>query len=248
MDLTDAFGLPNQAIVAAVGGGGKTSLVFALAREAIERGRSAAVTGSTRFTRPANTNDFQLVATTDEDAVDHIKAASWARPLLVSAGDGTKGRLLGLAPGTLDGVAALGLGLLAVEADGSRGRHFKSPGENEPVIASSTTDVVVSFGLDVLGRPLNDRYVHRPERVIALAGGTLGEPVTAALVALVLAHEDGGRKNVPPGGRIHAMLATRGNRTEIEAGNNVAARLVYAGFERAVVADPLTREVYGVVR
>jgi probable selenium-dependent hydroxylase accessory protein YqeC len=248
MDLTEAFGLPNHAIVAVVGGGGKTSLIFSLAREAIERGRSAMVATSTRFTRPDGTDDFQMVETTDSEAAPDVRNASWIRPLIVTTGDGTRGRLLGLEASTIDDLAGLGLGLIAVEADGSRGRHFKAPGDNEPIIPASTTDVVVSLGLDVLGGPLTEQFVHRPERVVSLAGGTIGEPITAALVALVLAHEDGGRKNIPPGARTHAMLSSRGDKREIEAGDNVAARLVYAGFTSAVVADPGTREVYGVVR
>ncbi len=248
MELTEAFGLPNHAIVAVVGGGGKTSLVFSLAREAHGQGRKAMVTTSTRFTRPGGSDDFQLLATSDAEALSHVRSASWERPLIVTTGDAARGRLLGLEEATIDGLAGLGLGLIAIEADGSRGRHFKAPGDNEPIIPASTTDVVVSLGLDILGKPLTEEFVHRPERVMAITGGVEGEPITAALVTLVLAHEEGGRKNVPPGARFHAMLSSLGEKREIEAGNNIAARLVYAGFTRAVVADPVTRKVYGVMR
>ncbi len=100
MDLTEAFALPNQSIVALVGGGGKTSLMFSLAREARDRGRSALVTASTRFTRPAESDDFGLVTTTDEEAVAHIRGASWAQPMIATTGDGRLGRLQRLAPPT----------------------------------------------------------------------------------------------------------------------------------------------------
>jgi probable selenium-dependent hydroxylase accessory protein YqeC len=133
MDLTEAFALPNQSIVALVGGGGKTSLMFSLAREARDRGRSALVTASTRFTRPAESDDFGLVTTTDEEAVAHIRGASWAQPMIATTGDGRLGRLQRLAPSTVDDLATLGLGLIAVESDGARGRHFKAPGDGEPV-------------------------------------------------------------------------------------------------------------------
>ncbi len=62
--------------------------------------------------------------------------------------------------------------------------------------------MILCVGLDVLGMPLTEQFVHRPERMIAVAGGPIGEPITASLVAIVLAHEEGGQKGVPVGARV----------------------------------------------
>jgi len=92
------------------------------------------------------------------------------------------------------------------EADGSRMRPFKAPAAHEPVIPVETTLVVPVVGADVFGAPLDDEHVHRPELVSALSGAPLGTPITPEIVARVLAHADGGRKGVPVGARVVALI------------------------------------------
>jgi probable selenium-dependent hydroxylase accessory protein YqeC len=92
------------------------------------------------------------------------------------------------------------------EADGSRMRPFKAPAEHEPVIPAETTLVVPLVGADVFGKPLDAEHVHRPELVSALSGAPLGTPITPEIVACVLAHPEGGRKNAPAGARVVAVI------------------------------------------
>ena len=69
-----------------------------------------------------------------------------------------------------------------------------------------TTLVVVVVGADILGKPLDADHVHRPELVAALCGEPLGTRITPAMVARALAHPEGGRKGVPAGARVVAMI------------------------------------------
>jgi probable selenium-dependent hydroxylase accessory protein YqeC len=92
-----------------------------------------------------------------------------------------------------------------VEADGSRGLPFKAPADHEPVIPSSATLVVVVVGIDALGRPIGET-AHRAERVLALTGRSVDDPVTPEDIVAVVAHPDGGRKNVPYGARLALAL------------------------------------------
>ncbi|MBA4179045.1 MAG: putative selenium-dependent hydroxylase accessory protein YqeC [Anaerolinea sp.] len=237
MDLYEAFGLSPGSIVAAVGGGGKTSLVYALGYEAAARGFSAIITSTTRFTRPAGIPMPPIIESTDAAlAGDVARALAPGTVHVASAGEATRGRLAGFAPESIDALAALAPGLIAVEADGSGRRPFKAPADHEPAIPRSATDVVVCVGLEVLGHALEADRVHRPEIVARLAGSFPGAIVTAATIVRVLLHEAGGRKNVPPGARLHALL--NGPRTEEheKLGAHIAERLVYGGYHRAVVA------------
>jgi len=77
---------------------------------------------------------------------------------------------------------------------------------HEPVIPDETTLVVPVVGADILGKPLDDEHVHRPELVSALGGAPKGTPITPALVARVLTHPEGGRKGVPPGARVVVVI------------------------------------------
>src|SRR5262249_38876653 len=61
-------------------------------------------------------------------------------------------------------------------------------------------------GADVFGKPLDADHVHRPELVSALSGAPPGTPITPAIVAGVIAHPEGGRKDVPAGARVVVLI------------------------------------------
>ena len=219
LPLHDALAIPapgseESVVLATVGGGGKTTLLFAIAAEraAGRRDESVSVlTTTTKFTVPARAQQFPTVLATNP----LVRAAAIADvrgkglpTVLVAGGRGERGRLLGVerdwprqALG-IDGVSFVG-----VEADGSAGRPFKAPASHEPVIPAGVTHVVAVVGVEVLGKPLDARSVHRPELAAAIAGVEEGEAVTAEIVALVLSDAEGGRKGVPPSGSNRARFA-----------------------------------------
>lgn len=238
MDLYEAFDLAPGAIVAAVGGGGKTSLIYSLAQDAANRGLSAIVTTTTKFTRPRGVSMPAIVETSDLDASQSIGAV--LRPgavVVATTGAGERQRLLGFEPGSIARLALLGAGLIAVEADGSAHRPFKAPGAHEPVIPACATDVVVCVGLEVLGHELCDTWVHRSELAGALAQFPPGAPVTPELIVRVLLHPEGGRKGVPAGARLHALLNNPASPEHEQLAVHLGQRLVYGGFRRVVVAS-----------
>jgi len=150
---------------------------------------------------------------------------------------------VGFDPSVIDAWRELGAGVVAVEADGSAHKPFKAPAEHEPVIPSSTTDVIVCVGLDVLGKPLNELYVHRPEIVARLARTELGEPVTMETILRVLVHDEGGRKGLPEGARLHALLNNPGDEDRRQAGSKLAGRLIFGGYYRAIVGTVHRAEI-----
>ncbi|HEY7294845.1 MAG TPA: selenium cofactor biosynthesis protein YqeC [Dehalococcoidia bacterium] len=244
MDLTEALALGPRQRVAIVGGGGKTTILFRLAAEAVAAGRTAVVGGTTRFTPPRQGTMPPIVTVTEEDDPRAtVAAALRAVPVAtITTGRGDKGRWLPISGAQADALAELSqLDLLALEADGSRNRPFKAPGEGEPVIPPSTTLVLAVAGLDAVGRPLTDEWVHRPERVAALSGLTPGETITPEAVARVLLHPEGGRKGVPPGARWLPVL----NKAEPErrtAAGRVAEALLRGGAVAVVLTTAAARE------
>ena len=238
MDLYEAFGLSHGAIVAAVGGGGKTSLVYGLAREAAGRGLSAIVTTTTRFTRPPGAEMPPIVETAESSvAVDVGHAMRPGAVVVAISGHGDHGRMHGFSADAICKLANLQPGLITVEADGSAHRPFKAPGPHEPVIPACTTDVVVGVGLAVLGHSLDDTWVHRSELAASLSDVALGSPVTPSVIVRVLLHPDGGRKGLPPGARLHALLNNPGGPEHEQLAVHIGQRLVYGGFCRVVVAS-----------
>jgi molybdenum cofactor cytidylyltransferase len=125
---------------------------------------------------------------------------------------------------------------VALEADGSAMRPFKAPAEHEPAIPASATLVVAVVGADIFRRALDETHVHRPERVKALTGAASGASITPALVAIVLAHAEGGRKGVPPGARF-AVLINKVTPARLELARETARLLHENGVERVVLAQ-----------
>ncbi len=225
--LPAALGISGPELVAFVGGGGKTSLMFALA--AALPGR-VAITTTTRI----------------------FAAQMRLAPAVVYAGDlAPLGPLLGrhgrcLVVGHVDGDKARGVDpdlparLLArpdvdfvlVEADGSRMRPVKAPADHEPVIPPETTLVVPVAGLDALEKPL-DEVAHRPERARALlaetpAGASLAADgaLTPAGLARLLTHAQGGLKGVPDGARVVVWLNKVEGAGRLERGRAAAQAIL----------------------
>lgn len=167
MQFFDALNLMKGDIIAIAGGGGKTSLMYALGRETLSHGLRPILTTTTKILPP---EDCQLV---------------------VCSGISPEGKLLGLEAGAIPLLLKVGADVVLVEADGSAGLPFKAPGPHEPVIPTAATVVVTVVGIDCIGKPLLAEYVHRPELVEKLTGLQPGQLVTTQVVAQVLTHPQG---------------------------------------------------------
>ncbi len=182
MRLADAFEVRPRDVVAVVGGGGKTTLMFRLAAELAAAGWRVVTTTSTRLAAgEANLLPECLVQADGQVRLAELRRAlrRSRHVLAVRKVVAEVNLAAGLPVAEIEQIAALPeVDALIVEADGSRQRPLKAPAAHEPVIPCSATIVIPVVGLDVLGRPLTDDFVHRPELVANLAGVALGQPVT----------------------------------------------------------------------
>ena len=234
--LWDALELDaaTPAVVALVGGGGKTTALFRLGREAGERGRSAVLTGTTRFTQQSRfAQDLPLIACDAPDqAPDLAGVVAGGATAVVHAGPEPKGRWAPLTPEAVDEIASTpGLGLVAIEADGSKMLPFKAPTDREPVIPGSATHVVALVGLRALDEPLAAGRVHRPERIRAIVRNE--ERASAEVIARVMNDDLGGRKSV--GDRDFTVLVNQADLDPARA-RKLAGAIQAAGAPRVVIA------------
>ncbi len=231
--LDEFRGVP---VVAVVGGGGKTSLVYALAREVAALGGRAIVTGTTRFTpAPHGWPMPPLIEAPPAEVAARVAQAPGAGTLAVAGVEPQPaGRLAPLTPEAIAALAGLaGVDAVLVEADGSRARPFKAPGDHEPVIPACATHVIAVVGASVLGQPLDEAHVHRPECVRALVPGLPTHAVCdASLIARVLAHEGGGRKHLD--GRPFAVVVNQAD-SHPEAAQAIAEAIRQVGVARVLV-------------
>lgn len=214
-DLATVLRPGPHELVALVGGGGKTTLLFALGDQL---GGSVVLTTTTKMGRDRTGGHPVLFSPGDEELVASLQRS---RVVVAWGADGGH-KAVGVDPTVCDRWFGLADHVI-VEADGSRRRPFKAPRPFEPVIPSRTTMVVACVGADAIGRVIADRC-QRPLRVAAAAGCSPYERLTPPRLAAVLESPRGSRKAVPPDARFVVAVNRVGPR-ERDAVQELAGHL-----------------------
>ena len=217
----EALGLTGAPeLVSIVGGGGKSSLMFALAGAL--PGRTVMTTTTRIFAAQMN---LAPATCSLNDPGWRARLDAFETSLLVVAdidGDRAVGVPSGL-PAEL--LAHPRVDRVLVEADGSRMLPVKAPAEHEPVVPEETTLLVVVAGIDALAGPIR-AVAHRPERVAEIAGLDPDEILTPAALACVLTSPEGGLKHAPPGARAAVLINKVASAADREAARRVAEHVL----------------------
>lgn len=230
MRLSEALAVP-RGVTALVGGGGKTSLLLALARELSETAR-VLVTTTTHIWPPPMETLISPTRAAVQEALSHTN--------LLAAGDSAP-------DGKLRESATLGrdwAGLadyVLVEADGSRGLPLKAPAEHEPALPDNVALVVAVAGMSCAGHTVS-QAAHRPERYAALAGLAPDAIVTPDAVARVLLHPEGQLKRVT--GRFAVLLNQADTPQRLAFARDVARRLPCDAVIAALQSRPGMMELW----
>ena len=169
----------GRGVTALIGGGGKTTAMYTLARELSPRGTVLCCT-TTRILPP---DHLPVLLSPGEEAVSAALADHGCACLGTPAENGK----LSAPELPMARLAALADYVL-VEADGSRGLPLKAHLPHEPVIPDCAVQTVLLAGASGFGRPIREA-VHRPERYCALSGASPGDTATPRNLAAVLAAE-----------------------------------------------------------
>ncbi|WP_294550230.1 selenium cofactor biosynthesis protein YqeC [uncultured Pseudoflavonifractor sp.] len=227
MRLWDKLGLDmdRHRVIALVGGGGKTTTMYALAREAREAGKTVIVTTTTHILpHPA----LFMTAESDPAAL---------KELLDKYGIITVGKLDRkdkMTGGAVTACAAAADIVLA-EADGARVRPLKAPAGHEPVIPAQAAAVLALAGMDCLGGTVED-ICHRPEQVCALLGCGMDHVITPADVAAILSSPQGSRKGVGENMAFRCVLNKADTEARRRGAEEIAALLAERGIPAVITA------------
>lgn len=221
--LATQLGLGQRELVALVGGGGKSTILFELGRSLAADGRRVILTTTTKMSR-----DQAMSAPTICWLADEL-ADSFGKPgpvMLLTGADDRKAT--GPRPEVIDGLFAnTDVDYIVVEADGARGRPLKAPGPHEPVVPVSSTVVVIVLGIDAVGGRLDD-VVHRAavaERFTGLPGHHI---LTAADCVAVLSHPDGLLRSCPDPARVVVAITKVGTVEQTVAAHQIRSSLLEA--------------------
>jgi molybdenum cofactor cytidylyltransferase len=207
--------------IAVVGAGGKTTLLFRLAREF----SSPVIVTTTAHLSAAQADlaDRHKILK-DEVDLEQFIAEGAAGVTLLTGEIVKENRLTGLSGELLEKVAQYARENhipILVEADGSRRLPLKAPAAHEPPIPDWVDLVIVVAGLHGLGKPIDEAHVHRPELFAGSAKAAPGEMVSVEILANVLRDPQAGLKNIPTHARRIAFL----NQADTEFLQSQAGRL-----------------------
>ena len=215
--ISEALGLKEREVISLVGAGGKTTLMYRLARELLLSGKRVVTTTTTKILepRPEETN-FLFVDSDEKEIKDFVwQHLDQYRHLTVARERLGSGKLKGVSTDLVNELWSLDkIDTIIVEADGAAGRPVKAPREWEPVIPTATTLVVAILGVDGVGKELNEENAFQPERISKITGIPVGEKLTDEAMAILMVHPEGLFKGAPSSSRVVAFF----NKVDIPKG------------------------------
>ncbi len=229
--LIESLGLDAREAISLVGAGGKTTLMFRLARELVNQKKRVLTTTTTRILEPHADETPVLFVHPDEGKIkqyvrehlDRYRHITIAKERLES------GKLKGVSPHLpVDLWHSVAADYLIIEADGARGLSVKAPREGEPVIPENSTLVVGILGVDGVGMELREEMVCGAEQVSQLTGIPMGAKITDEAMARLLTHPEGILRGAPTSSRVVALL----NKVDVPNGLTKARRIARGVFEK----------------
>ena len=217
MKLKEALDIKPGEVISLVGGGGKTTLMFALARELAPTGKSVITTATTKILEPSSTETPLLIVEADEQQMVRtlLQNVDKYRHITLASEKLSSGKLNGVSPELVAKLAELNeVSYIIVEADGAAGKSLKAPNPTEPVIPHNTSLVIPMVGIDAVGCRLAEEDVFRPEIVSRLLGLPLGEVISAEAIAFLITHPQGIIKGSPTQARIVPFI----NKVDLDGG------------------------------
>lgn len=229
--LSKAVGISLGDVVSLVGGGGKTSAMFLLAKELSAYGLRVIITTTTHIFPPETP-----FITVFETEIKRIKKELDKNRLIVLADRYEGDRLKGIDPSSVKELREI-TDVILVEADGANRRSFKAPLDHEPVIPPSSTIVLPVAGLDIVGKTLSSENCHRPKRIGEIMNINIGDIITYHIVARTILHRRGGMKDVPGKARIVPILNKADSPDEITIAQKIVKELTKGGIKRSVITS-----------
>ena len=171
-----------------VGAGGKTTIGRKIAYELNCKGCQALFTTTTKIYRPEDGHVFIGPAPCVPADAFFMTAA---KAVLEN------GKLKGYSPREIEQIPTV-FEHIIVEADGANRKPVKAPNETEPIYPLHTSLVIGVIGLDCIGKPINDQYVHRAALFADVTQAKIGDIITARHLSRLFRHPHGLFRGAPP--------------------------------------------------
>ncbi len=249
MRLSKALRVTAGSTTSFTGAGGKSSALRTLAGEASAEARVLLTTTTHLGIEQADLAEAHI-ALPPASGMARVDAELARHRSLLVTGPRLEGELRWTSPGEtqlnqLQQLARKSGAVLAIEADGSRGKSLKAPADHEPLVPNFTNTLVPVVGAASFGRPLSDDWVYRPELAAKLLGISFGMDLTPERVAKLVLSPVGGLKGRPPQAEGRVLINQVDNPGRLALAASCADLLLQADEVQAVIlaslasADPV---------
>lgn len=249
--LSTFLNLKPAQCISIMGAGGKSTLMNRLADELIVLGCTVVLTSTTNYHRPQSLQSEQILLTGEVPEWPEKLAAlarRWNR-LLVLHHELGNAMVKGIDVAAVRTIhEQIPEAIVIVKTDGARKRWFKAPNHSEPVVPPWSHHCVMVVNHKILGQPLTEALVHRPERVAELTGLHFGDPITQRAVGTVLTHPDTYARTTPPGSRRIVYISHVASPADLVCAEEIAAHLNPAGYDAIVAGDTPRGTFYEILR
>lgn len=248
--LVEAFDIPRDARVAALGGGGKMTLLQAIGLEWARAGGRPLLAASARVEQHADKGvpGVRTVLLPPARSAWNDVRFLGGELLVVGRKSERAGALDPLSSDEIDAVARMsGADLVLVKADDARGRSLLDHLPGESFVPLTSSHVIAVAGLDAWGTPVGEETVHRHELFAEHLALEPGQRLEDDAYYAALADPSGYRALVPPGARYSVFLNKADRPVRIAVAQRIALGLIERGVGEVVWGD-IRREEWTVVR
>ena len=206
LSLASALELKQPAVIAFCGGGGKTSLIFAYAKELTRRGEKVLITTTTKIFPFAGIKTYR--GGEDKLSAELLEGCFREQKLLVAGFKiNQAGKIEGYSPQAICKLKNSVPCYILIEADGAKGRPLKGHAAFEPVLPACTDITICVAGYDIVGAKIDETNIHRAEIFKkTVLKDEQKTKVDEALLARAFAHMIKLSKKQAPGSRPLAVL------------------------------------------
>lgn len=213
-------------VISIVGGGGKTTILYALARQYAKQGARVLVTTTTHIQKP---EDRVFAMTCDQ--VETL----WEQGSYAVVGTPTEnGKLKSLEKKEMDIYLQMA-DVVLIEADGSKGMPCKVPANHEPVLLGESDIVLGVMGMDAWCKTLQN-VCFRKEEAVQKFDLEMDDTLDEQWMADVLSSAEGTKKNV--GKREYYVVLNKCDSKELlKAAKKIKELLQIKGIKNCVLVN-----------
>jgi len=176
-------------IISVVGAGGKTTICERIANSLAEKQFKTLLTTTTKIYHPQSSSVYV-------GAAKNIKADGYLT--IAAKKQLPKGKLEGFSPADIAEISENQLfDHIIIEADGANHRPVKCPNDTEPVYPYHSDLIIGVIGLDCLGKPVSDEFVHRKELFAAVTKAHISDTITASQILRLIHYPHGLFRHAP---------------------------------------------------